>query len=668
MKLHGNFLNHERAFPVADEGANFGGLHVAAFESRRAEEMARLIERFGGVPHVAPSLREVPLDANPDAVDFANRLICGQIDVVVLMTGVGTRHLVAQIERHVDRQRFLDALSDVTTVVRGPKPLAVLREWGITPKHKVPEPNTWREVLETIDGAVPVANQVVGVQEYGKPNVSLTAGLEARGATVRTVKVYGYDLPHDTKPLEILLRELAAGRIDIAMFTSAHQVINVLRLAEQLGLGDQVRAALNKTVIASIGPTTSESLVDCDLEVGLEPEHAKMGHLVQAAAAEGPRLVRRKRGDSVVAAVKVPPIPTDERAPQATALDRSAPWYDSPFLKACRREPVDVTPVWLMRQAGRYMAEYREVRAKTTFLDLCKDPALCAEVMVTAVNRIGVDAAIIFSDLLPMLEPMGIDLEFAHGEGPVIHNPVREPRDVERIDEIESTESLQFVADTVRQTRAGLPGKIPVIGFAGAPFTLASYVIEGGGSRNYSHTKGFMYREPAAWHELSTKLARSVTRYLNMQIAAGAQAVQLFDSWVGCLGPDDYRRYVLPYVRAIVEGLTPGAPLIHFGAGNPALLPHIAEAGGQVIGIDWRIRLDDAWKTVGHDRAVQGNLDPLMLLAKPDEIRRRAQEVLDQAGGRPGHVFNLGHGIVPQTPVDNVIALVDAVHELSTRR
>jgi uroporphyrinogen decarboxylase len=321
-----------------------------------------------------------------------------------------------------------------------------------------------------------------------------------------------------------------------------------------------------------------------------------------------------------------------------------------------------------MRQAGRYMQEYREVRAKTTFLELCKNPAMCAEVMITAVTRLGVDAAIIFSDLLPMLEPMGVDLEFAHGEGPVIHNPVRAARDVERIHELEDLSSLEFVAETVRQTRAGLPGKIPVIGFAGAPFTLASYVIEGGGSRNYADTKSLMYREPAAWHELMTKLARSITRYLNMQIAAGAQAVQLFDSWVGCLGPDDYRRFVLPYVRAIVAGLTPGTPLINFGTGNPALLPLYAEAGGDVIGIDWRVRLDDGWKTVGHDRAVQGNLDPLVLLATRDVIRERAQEVLDQTAGRAGHIFNLGHGIVPQTPVDNVIALVDAVHELSSRK
>jgi uroporphyrinogen decarboxylase len=522
-------------------------------------------------------------------------------------------------------------------------------------------------VLSLIDGGVSVANQTVGVQEYGKPNVSLTAGLEARGATVRTVKVYGYEFPVDTKPLEANLRDLADGKLDVAMFTSAHQVVNVLRMAERLGIGDAVREALDRIIIASIGPTTSEALQDNDVRVDIEPEHGKMGQLVQAAAEQAPRIARNRHTRST-ANIRVEPVKPDLQAPQASALDKSAPWYDSAFMRACRREPTDVTPVWLMRQAGRYMQEYREVRAQTTFLGLCKDPALCAEVMITAVNRIGVDAAIIFSDLLPMLEPMGVDLEFAQGEGPVIHNPVREAKDVERITEIEDTSPLAFVAETVRQTRAGLPGKIPVIGFAGAPFTLASYVIEGGGSRQYAHTKALMYREPTAWHELMTKLSRSITRYLNMQIAAGAQAVQLFDSWVGCLGPDDYRRYVLPYVRAIVEGLIPGAPLINFGTGNPALMKLYAEAGGAVIGVDWRVRLDDAWRSVGYNYGVQGNLDPLVLLADTAEIRRRAQLVLDQAEGRPGHIFNLGHGIVPQTPVDNVIALVDAVHELSSRR
>jgi uroporphyrinogen decarboxylase len=287
---------------------------------------------------------------------------------------------------------------------------------------------------------------------------------------------------------------------------------------------------------------------------------------------------------------------------------------------------------------------------------------------LTAVARLNVDAAIIFADLLPMLEPMGLDLEFAQGEGPIIHNPVRDVTDVERVIELEDVDSLGFVMETVRLTRAGLPDQIPVLGFAGAPFTLASYAIEGGASRSYLHTKTLMYRDHGAWHELMSRLARSVTRYLNAQIGAGAQAVQLFDSWVGCLGPDDYRRYVLPYTQAIIAGIVPGVPVINFATGNPALLPLLSEAGGAVIGVDWRIRLDDAWRQVGHDRAVQGNLDPLVLMAEHAQIRQAAKEILDQSGGRPGHIFNLGHGVLPQTPVENVIALVEAVRELSAQR
>jgi uroporphyrinogen decarboxylase len=280
---------------------------------------------------------------------------------------------------------------------------------------------------------------------------------------------------------------------------------------------------------------------------------------------------------------------------------------------------------------------------------------------------LGVDAAIIFSDLLPILEPMGVDLEFAQGEGPVIHNPVRDAADVDRVLELESVDSLDFVMETVRQTRRDLPAQLPLIGFAGAPFTLASYVIEGGSSRNYLFTKTLMYRDGGAWRELMQRLARAITRYLNAQIAAGAQCVQLFDSWAGCLGPDDYRTYVLPYVQQIIAGITPGVPVINFATGNPALVPLLAEGGSSVVGVDWRVRLDEAWQTIGHDRAIQGNLDPTILLADVAEIRRRAGEILDQAAGRPGHIFNLGHGVLQQTPVENAIALVDAVHELSRR-
>jgi uroporphyrinogen decarboxylase len=321
-----------------------------------------------------------------------------------------------------------------------------------------------------------------------------------------------------------------------------------------------------------------------------------------------------------------------------------------------------------MRQAGRYMAEYRAVREKVSFLELCKNPALCAEVMITAVRRLDVDAAIIFSDLLPILEPMGLELEFSAGDGPVIHNPLRAASDVERLSELESMEPLEYVVDTVRQTRAGLSDRIPLIGFAGAPFTLASYAIEGGGSRNFTRTKQLMYRDPGAWNAIMGKLARAVARYLNAQIAAGAQAVQLFDSWVGCLGPADYRRFVLPHTRSVIESIEPGTPVIHFGTGNPAIVPLMAEAGGNVLGVDWRIELDEAWRVVGYDRAIQGNLDPCVLLADRAEIRRRAADVLNQAGGRPGHIFNLGHGVLKDTPVDNVLALIDCVREQSARQ
>jgi uroporphyrinogen decarboxylase len=630
------------------------GLRVAAFESRRAAEMERLIEKLGGTPAVSPSLREVPVGENPEAVDFAHRLISGEIDIVLLLTGVGTRHLVSQIERHVDRGRFLAALSDVTTIVRGPKPLAVLKEFEIQPTVRVPEPNTWREVLQTIDQQVPVANQTVALQEYGQPNTSLIAGLEARGARVKAIKVYNWELPENTGPLEANIRDIAEGRIDVALFTSAHQVANVFRMAEKLGLACEFEAALQRVVIASIGPVTSEALHEFGVSVDIEPEHGKMGHLVVAVGEQSPQRVRQKRGS----------VSVREPAPSSSPNDSAqAAWHDSPFMKACRREPCERTPIWLMRQAGRYMKEYREVRARQSFLELCKSPDLCAEVMITAVNRLGVDAAIIFSDLLPMLEPMGIELDFAQGEGPVIYNPVREAKDVDRVRELESVDELSFVTETVRLTRAGLSPEIPVIGFAGAPFTLASYVIEGGASRNYLHTKSLMYRDPGAFAELMGRLARSITRYLNAQIAAGAQAVQIFDSWVGTLGTDDYRRYVLEHTRAIIAGITPGVPVINFATGNPAQLPLLAEAGGAVIGVDWRVRLDEAWRTVGYDKAVQGNLEPVVLLAEETEIRRRAQEVLRQAAGRPGHIFNLGHGILPQTPVENVIALVETVKE-----
>ncbi|MEQ8846922.1 uroporphyrinogen decarboxylase [Botrimarina sp.] len=670
---------------AASPSAAFDGLRVVSLESRRAAEMERLITKRGGVALVSPSMREAPIADDRPAIEFAHRLVAGEVDAVVLLTGVGVRMFVERTERHVGRQRLLDALADVPTLARGPKPVAVLREFGLKPTHRAPAPNTWREVLSTIDAQMPVANLTVGVQEYGETNPSLLAGLEARGATVDRLQVYEWALPEDTAPLEANARRLAEGEVDVVMLTSANQLNNLLVVADKLGLGDRVRDGFRRACVVSIGPTTSERLRALDLPVDIESTGA-MGKMVADAAAGAAAVLGRKQqlGALLDAAKPARPGQPTARVGEPTtsvagASQRAAelrdavagqPWADSDFLRACRREPVERTPVWLMRQAGRYMPEYREVRARVSFLELCKNPALCSEVMCTAVDYLGVDAAIIFSDLLPILEPMGLELEFAKGDGPKIHNPVRGADDVDRVIDLSSVDSLWFVVETVRQTRRDLPEHLPLIGFAGAPFTLASYAIEGGGSRNYLHTRTLMQRDEGAWGELMRRFARAAALYLNAQIAAGAQAVQLFDSWVGCLGPADYRRYVLPYTRELIDALDPAAAVIHFGAGNPELLPLVAEAGGDVIGVDWRIDLAAAWDRLDASRpeggvAVQGNLDPMTLLAPRETVQTRVRELLRSVAGRPGHVFNLGHGIVPQTPPENARALVEAVHAFS---
>jgi len=342
--------------------------------------------------------------------------------------------------------------------------------------------------------------------------------------------------------------------------------------------------------------------------------------------------------------------------------------HDSRFLKACRSEPVDATPIWLMRQAGRYMKDYRDLRARVPFLELCKNPALVSEITVTAAEKLGVDAAIIFADLLLIVEPLGLHLEYGKGDGPLITPAVRTPADVDRLLEVEPEQSLAYFYDAIRQTRTDLAARLPLIGFAGCPFTMASYLIEGGGSRNYRHTKALMYRNPGAWRELMERLARNLARYINAQIDAGVQAVQVFDTWVGCLGPADYRQYAQPYTHLMLEGVNSGTPIIHFGTGTATLLEAMRDAGGSVIGVDSHIELNEAWRRLGSGVGVQGNLDPIALYGDLDFLRMRAQRVLDQAGGRSGHIFNLGHGLLPDTPYENVLALVKIVHDVSSER
>jgi uroporphyrinogen decarboxylase len=339
----------------------------------------------------------------------------------------------------------------------------------------------------------------------------------------------------------------------------------------------------------------------------------------------------------------------------------------SAFLKACRGEPTSYTPIWLMRQAGRYQPEYRAIRAKVSFVELCKTPDLATEVTLLPVAQLGVDAAILFADILLILEPLGIGFEFTKGDGPHIEKPVRTNADIDAVSakvDVEST--LGYVLETVRKVRAGLAKEIPLIGFAGAPFTLASYAIEGGGSKDYLHTKRFMYSDEGAWNVLMEKFTNAVIDYLNAQVKHGADALQVFDSWVGALSPYDYARYVKPHMKRLFASLDKSVPHIHFGTGTATLLQHQKEAGGDVIGFDWRVELGPTWDKLGA-KAVQGNLEPYTLLGPRDELKRRASEVLKSAGGRPGHIFNLGHGMFPEASADQAKALVDHVHEASQR-
>lgn len=339
---------------------------------------------------------------------------------------------------------------------------------------------------------------------------------------------------------------------------------------------------------------------------------------------------------------------------------RVAP-MNSRFLDACRRRPTDVRPVWFMRQAGRYMKEYRDIRAHHDILEICKRPDLAAQVTLQPIDILDVDAAIIFADLLLPVEPMGLKLKFVSGEGPVIDNPVRTSNDIDTLS-TSNTDELGYVGDAIQIVTRELSGRCPLIGFVGAPFTLASYMIEGGPSRNYLRTKSMMYREEGLWRRLMGKLVDVLGTFALMQVASGARVIQVFDSWVGALGSDDYVRYVQQYSRALIERIrTSGVPVIHFGTGTAGFFRELHAAGGDVLGVDWRINIDQAWMDISYRSAIQGNLDPAVLLAPLPELKVRVHELLKRTGTRPGHIFNLGHGILPETPVDHVKAVVDIV-------
>ena len=474
---------------------SFDGLRVTAFESRRAKEIDKLIRYHGGVPKVAPSMREIPLSEAGEALTFAEKLLKGEYDIVIFMTGVGTRTLMDAVSAKYPHDKFIGALKKVSIVARGPKPVAALRKLGLKPDIIVPEPNTWRDILSTLDSSEDLEGKKVAVQEYGATNSEFLEALRERGAQVTPVPIYKWALPEDLEPLKDAIRSISGNKEDVSLFTSSQQIYHLFQIASEEGLEDKLKEGLKRVLVGSIGPTTSETLTRFGLTADYEPDSPKMGNLIREMARSGKELLRKKRtalenGVDTSSWRLVDMVWDKDVQKRRREITR-----DSVFMKACRGEKTDYTPIWLMRQAGRFMREYRELRAKVSFLDLCKTPELAAEVTLGAVERLGVDAAIIFSDILLILESFGIGLEFSKGEGPRIRKPVRSGKAVTRLREFDP-ESLKFVFEALRITRRALDPEIALIGFAGAPFTVASYAIEGGGVAELREHKGAHVQRP----------------------------------------------------------------------------------------------------------------------------------------------------------------------------
>ena len=641
-------------------------LNVVFFESRLAKTLGDLIRLQGGNPISAPSMKETPLENNPAAFAFAEKLFSGKVDVLILLTGVGTRALLAILETRYSREEILSALKKITLMPRGPKPIRVLNELNLPYAFTVPEPNTWREILSCLDEHakdVPIKGRQVFVQEYGVTNSQLLEGLKKRDANVTRVPVYRWELPDDLEPLKNSIRQMIEGKMQVAVFTTAVQIDHLLKVARFLGVESDLKGSFKQMAVASVGPDCTQALRGKGIEVDIQPASPKMGPLVTETAEKAKQILAAKNSKDCADEVFDAVISLASEEP-----DQNTPLYEqSVFMKACRLEKTPYTPVWLMRQAGRYMKEYRKIRDSVPFLEICKNKDLVTEITVVAQEKLKADAAIIFSDILLLVESFGLGLEYLKGDGPSIKRPIASAKEVDSLPEIHAEVSLGFVYQAIRQTRNALDSSVPLIGFAGAPFTLASYMIEGGASKDFQKTKKFMTGDAGAWKTLMEKIVRATTEHLNEQIKAGAQAVQVFDSWVGQLSSEEYEKYVLPYSSKLIKGLTQGTPVIHFGTGTGNFIEKFSEAGGSIIGIDHHINLDDAWKRIGSKKGIQGNLDPKILCSDLVTIRKHAEKILKFAEGRTGHIFNLGHGVLPEAPVENAVALVEMVHEISTK-
>lgn len=644
---------------------SFNNLNVASFESRRSKEIAKLIEYHNGIAHIAKSVIEIPYTNSKEIEELCKKLKNNEIDIIIFLTGFGTKLLIENLEKRLGTKPTKRLLSKTTVIGRGIKSRSVLRNFGITPFYSKPVPNTWQEIVKVLADKNLLKNKNVAIQEYSKKNNNLVKNLKANGAGVLSIPVYKSALPSDTSSLETLVNLMIIREIDICLFVSSQQVTNIFRFAKKLNKNDQLLKSFKNVVIGSVGSNTTLALSSHGLIADYEPEISRMGNLVREIARRSEYLLSKKRTSAKNRVNTNNWNRIDTNWGKISDNKRKEITYNSEFMKACRKEETNYTPIWIMRQAGRFSRHYRAIRSNHTFLELCKTPEISSEITLMAVDQLGVDAAIIFSDILLILEPLGINITYTKSDGPRILNPLRTKKSIENIRKFESDE-LEFLYKALRITRKALKPEIPLIGFAGAPFTLASYAIEGGSSRNFELTKSLMYKDPELWNQIMSLLTNATIKYLNRQAKEGADAIQIFDSWIGCLSPADYKNYVFPHMKELFSKINKNVPTIHFGTGTASLLKLMKEAGGTVIGFDWRVDINKAWRQIGYDRAVQGNLDPITLLSTPSIIRKKVKELLKAVKSRNGHIFNLGHGVLPDTPPDNVLALIDAVHEYSS--
>lgn len=643
---------------------SFNGLNIASFESRRAREIERLIEYHQGNAHVAKAVVESPSKSSKEVEELCVRLKNKQIDILVVLTGIGTKLLIENLEKRLGTKPAKKLLGNLTIIGRGIKSRSVLRNYGLTPLYSKPVPNSLDDITNLLRDKDLLKGKSIAVQEYSKKSIAFLNSLKKGGAKVLSIPVYKSGLPEDTENLKRLIDSILKSTIDICLFTSSQQVVNAFIFAKKLQKTDELIRSFRNIAIGSIGTNTSKALSAHGIKADYEPENMRMGNLVREMARRSEYLLQKKRTSARNKVDTNTWNRADTNWGRMSEKKRKAITTDSAFMKACRREKAEHTPIWIMRQAGRFSRHYRAIRAGQTFLELCKSPQTASEVTLMAVDQLGVDAAIIFSDILLILEPLGINITYTKSDGPRILNPLRTKKNIERINKF-NPDDMGFMYESLNITRKALNPAIPLIGFAGAPFTIASYAIEGGSSRNFELTKGLMYKDPDLWNSIMTILSNATADYLNRQAKEGADVVQVFDSWIGCLSPQDYKDYVLPHMKNLFDKIDKSVPAIHFGTGTATLLKMMKEAGGTVIGFDWRVDIEKAWKEIGYNNAVQGNLDPIVLFSTPSIIRKRVKELLKKVKRRKGHIFNLGHGVLPGTPPDNVLALIDAVHEYS---